>query len=484
MDSTKERDAGGLEVHHIDVVDPSERHGKARDLFAVWLSANVNIGNAIFGALAVIVGNSPFWALVAVLVGNALGGAFMALHSAQGPKLGVPQLIQSRGQFGYYGALLPVALAVLLYGGFFVVTAIIGGQALTAAIPALPQPVAIVLVSLVSIVLALIGYRAIHTAARLALWPLAISVLVVGIASIRQGGVDLTPTGFAWGPFLTAVGITATFLLTYAPYVSDYSRYLPEDTSVRGAFGWTFAGAYLGTVLTEIVGVALAAQFADSDTMTAVGQVLGGGPLAAVVLLVGALAIGGNNALNLYGGMLNLITAASSVATMRPRLSLRVGMLLPTFVIGLAVALSASNDFVTNLNNFLSFLMLGFVPWGAINLLDFYLVRRGHYDVPAFFTRSGVYYDDPATWTRRGVNWQAVTAYVVGVAAALPFVSNAWYQGALTGVFGGADVSWIPGLLVTGVLYLVLSRNARVPATGTGSPVAGRGSELGTAGAR
>src|SRR3712207_5536883 len=118
-------------------------------------------------------------------------------------------------------------------------------------------------------------------------------------------------------------------------------------------------------------GIVLAVQFADSDTMTAVKQVLGGGPLAAVVLLVGAIAIGGNNALNLYGGMLNLITAASSVVQVRPRVAIRVAMLLPTFVIGLVVALRASSDFVTNLNNFLSFLMLGFVPWGAINRLDF-----------------------------------------------------------------------------------------------------------------
>src|SRR5919199_3822583 len=265
MSSTSQQEQrGGLEVHHIDVVDPADRYGKPRDLFAVWLSANLNVGNAVFGALAVIVGNSLVWALVAVVVGNALGAAFMALHSAQGPKLGVPQLIQSRGQFGYYGALLPVALAVLLYGGFFVVTAIIGGQALQAAVPALSSSVAIVLVSLVSLVLALIGYRVIHAAARLAMWPLAASVLIVGIACVRHGGVAVDAGGFAWGPFLTGVGLTATFLLTYAPYVSDYSRYLPVDTSVAGSFWWTFAGAFLGAVLTEVVGVVLAAQFTDS----------------------------------------------------------------------------------------------------------------------------------------------------------------------------------------------------------------------------
>lgn len=452
-----------IETHHIDVIDPTERYGRARDLFAVWFSANLNVGNAVFGALAVLVGNNLLWAVVAVLVGNAVGGAFMALHSAQGPTLGVPQLIQSRGQFGYYGALLPVALAALLYGGFFVVTAIIGGQALAAAVPSISASWAIVLVSALSLVLSLLGYRVIHAAARVAMWPLALAVVVVSIASLGEGRLDWSSTGFAWGPFLTAIGLSATFLLTYAPYVSDYSRYLPVDTPARATFGWTFSGAFLGTVWSELVGVFLAVQFVDLDTMSGVKEVLGGGAIAATILLVGALGIGGNNALNLYGGMLNLITAASSVTTVRSTLRNRVVMLLPTFVVGLMVALQASGDFVGNLNNFLSLLMLAFVPWGAINLLDFYLVRNGRYDVAAFFKPRGVYYEDRSTWTRHGIAWKAILAYALGVVCALPFVANGWFTGWLTSWSSGADLSWIPGTIVTGAVYLALTRGT--PAT-------------------
>ena len=82
-----------------------------------------------------MIGNSFWCAVVAVLVGKLVGGTFMALHSVQGARLGVPQLIQSRGQFGFLGALLPVLLAVFLYAGFFMVTAVLGGQALSAAMP-------------------------------------------------------------------------------------------------------------------------------------------------------------------------------------------------------------------------------------------------------------------------------------------------------------------------------------------------------------
>ena len=37
---------------------------------------------------------------------------FMAFHSTQGPQLGLPQMIQSRPQFGYVGALLVWCVAL------------------------------------------------------------------------------------------------------------------------------------------------------------------------------------------------------------------------------------------------------------------------------------------------------------------------------------------------------------------------------------
>lgn len=458
MSQTDSAQRSVVEKHHIDIVDPRERSGRARDLFPVWFSANLNIGGAVFGAIAVALGNNVFWALVVVVLGNVLGGTFMALHSVQGARLGVPQLIQSRGQFGFYGALVPVALAALLYGGFFTVTAVIGGQALSAAAPAISVNQGVLVSVAVSLLLALLGYRAIHVTAKWAMWPLAAAVVVATIASIARGGVEFTTAGFAPGPFFSALGVVATFLLTYAPYVSDYSRYLPEDTSARGAFGFTFGGAFLGATWSEVLGVFLAVQVADADIFAAVRSLLGSDGLATVILLVTAAAIAGNNSLNLYGGMLNLITAASSFRTVSPSVVIRVVMLLPTLVIGTYLALQASADFYAQVNNLLSLLMLSFVPWGAINLLDFYVVRRGHYDVPAFFQPRGRYYRDPESWTWGGLNVPALAAYVIGIAVALPFVANGWYVGPGAAALGNADLSWIPGLVVTGLVYLALVR--------------------------
>jgi NCS1 family nucleobase:cation symporter-1 len=53
----------------------------------------------------------------------------MALHSAQGPKLGIPQMVQSRAQFGFLGEILPLILVVLMYIGFFATSGALAGTA-------------------------------------------------------------------------------------------------------------------------------------------------------------------------------------------------------------------------------------------------------------------------------------------------------------------------------------------------------------------
>jgi NCS1 family nucleobase:cation symporter-1 len=353
-------------------------------------------------------------------------------------------------------------LAAFLYAGFFVVTAVLGGQALSAALPGtFSVNAGLVLLSVLSLVIALLGYRAIHVAARWALWPLAAAVVVVTIGSISHGGIKFTGGSFEVGPFFTAVGLMATFLLTYAPYVSDYSRYLPEDSSARACFGWTFGGVFVSATWCNLLGVVLAVQIGGTDMFVATREVVGIQWVAVVTLLVTALAIAGNNALNLYGGMLNLITAMSSFKDVRASALVRLAFLLPTFAIGLWLGLNVTDNFSAELTNFISFLTLGFVPWGAINLLDFYFVRHGSYDVGAFFTRrGGIYNHDPATWTYGGFNLQALLAYAIGVAVSLPFVTNGWYAGPIAERLGGADVSWVPGLLVTGAVYLAVTRIA------------------------
>ena len=98
---------------------------------------------------------------------------------------------------------------------------------------------------------------------------LAAAVVVVTFGSLTHGGIQLTTGSFQVGPFFTAVGLMATFLLTYAPYVSDYSRYLPEDCSAKACFGWTFSGVFVSATWCNLLGVLLAVQIGGTDMFLA-----------------------------------------------------------------------------------------------------------------------------------------------------------------------------------------------------------------------
>ena len=76
-----------------------------------------------------VFGGDVFWSLVALLIGQLIGGAVMALHAAQGPQLGLPQMISSRVQFGVYGAIIPIVAVCLMYIGFSATGTVLAGQA-------------------------------------------------------------------------------------------------------------------------------------------------------------------------------------------------------------------------------------------------------------------------------------------------------------------------------------------------------------------
>jgi NCS1 family nucleobase:cation symporter-1 len=86
-------------------IPADRRHGRARDLFTIWFGSNIMLLTVVTGALATTVYGQPFWpAVLAIVLGNLVGAVFMALHSAQGPRLRVLQMMQTRGQLMTYAA--------------------------------------------------------------------------------------------------------------------------------------------------------------------------------------------------------------------------------------------------------------------------------------------------------------------------------------------------------------------------------------------
>src|SRR5690349_25045004 len=112
---------GGVEVRSIDYVPLNERHGKVWGQGPLWFMSNAQIATLAVGTFSVVGGGNLIWSLIAIVAGALIGTFFMAFHCAQGPQLGLPQMIQSRPQFGYVGALLVWAFAYLPYAGLNIV---------------------------------------------------------------------------------------------------------------------------------------------------------------------------------------------------------------------------------------------------------------------------------------------------------------------------------------------------------------------------
>jgi nucleobase:cation symporter-1, NCS1 family len=457
-----EAKARGVEVRSIDYVPLSERHGKLWHLGPLWFMSNAQIATLAVGLVSITTGGNLVWSLIAIVAGTLFGTFFMAFHSAQGPQLGLPQMIQSRPQFGYIGALLVWLFAYLQYAGFNVFNTILAGQSLATTTHGGARLWEIVVTG-VALVVALVGYDVIHRVER---WLTNTFVVVFGVFTIGAlvtlhfpaGAMDLG--GFQATPFLAQFGVVAGYQISWAIYVSDYSRYLPPDVKVIPASLWTYWGSALGAIWLMCLGTVLAATIKTGstfDTVTAI-KIAGDNVFSGfgdIVLVFAALGLISVTALNMYGGSLTLISAVDSFRKVRPTLAIRIAMISFTAALSLIGVFAASADFLSNFQNFLLLILCLFIPWTAINLVDYYIVRRGHYAIAEIFNPRGLY----GRW-----GWRGILAYVIGFAAMVPFFSTGLYTGPVANSLGGADISLFIGLPVAGILYWLFARTIDVAA--------------------
>ena len=450
---------GGVEARSIDYVPLGERHGKVWSQGPLWFMSNAQIATLAVGTFSVIGGGNLLWSLIAIIGGALLGTFFMAFHSAQGPQLGLPQMIQSRPQFGYLGALLVWAFAYLQYAGFNIFNTILAGDALHRTVHGSAK-LWIVVATVLAAVIALVGYDLIHGVER---W-LAFGFLVIfGILTIAvftlhypAGSFDLG--GFKATPFLIQFGAVAGYQISWAIYVSDYSRYLPPDVTVRRTFLWTYWGSALGAIWLMSLGAALAAwagkNFDTIGSLNSSGDHFFSG-FGAIVLVFSTLGLIAVTALNMYGGSLTLISAIDSFKKVRPTAGVRIATIVFTAVLSVIPALLIGQNFLKNFEDFLLLVLYLFIPWTAVNLVDYYIVRRGHYAIAEIFNPHGMY----GRW-----GWRGIISYLVGFAAMLPFLSTSKYTGFVADALKGADISLFIGLPVAGLLYLFLARSIDVEA--------------------
>lgn len=451
-----------IETRSIDYVPAHERSGRLPDQATIWFAGSAHLLSLATGAIGITLGLNLGWTLIALLCGNILGTIPVAAHATQGPHLGLPQMVQSRAQFGRYGALFIWTLAVVVYFGNIV----LGGNVLGLAGAELsgngnPSIWAVVL-GIVVIILAIFGHHWLHVAQRIISIALviAVGVFMVGIAVIGSLPADAFQLGgmFDAGLFFTVVSASAAFQLSWAFYVSDYSRYMPADTKKSGILAYTSAGLLLGIMAFEVVGAVCAALLPSESVIASlddVGNSLFPG-MGAIMIITGGLGLIGVTAMSVYGGSLTLITALDSIRPVIATRRIRIVTILIMGVTGVVAAALLPDDFIsTSFVTVLTVLAYLMAPWTSVNLSDFFLVRRGHYSVREMFQRNGMY----GLW-----NWRGLTAYGVTLVIMIPFMNLGFYTGPIAAALGGVDIAFFVGLPLGFVLYWLLSRNVDLAA--------------------
>jgi NCS1 family nucleobase:cation symporter-1 len=449
-----------IEIRSIDYVPPEERHGTIRDQFTLWFGLNAVLFFVVLGGVPVLLGVNFLWSTIAIVVGVVIGLGMVAFHALQGPRLGVPQMIQSRAQFGFYGAVLFFAAFIPLDVGFLAAQLVIQGQAMNVLIGSISIPAWIGILSIPVVVLTIYGYNWIRLWQRWMTPILATTFAVLIVQAIRFGGLDghAARTGApSVALFMESAGLFVISMAAWAPYVSDYTRYLPASVNKAKLFWAVFLGCAIAAIATAVLGAYVTALLPEaSSTLAAVQQVAGSWALPIM-----ALSLVGADAAVAYTGMLALASIISCFKDVRSSKTMRVLGSLLIIALGTGCALLGYKSFVNNLSNFLAVVLFIFIPWTAINLTDYFVVRHGEYDVPSFFTPHGEY---------GGFVWRGLISYALAVAVELPFISQTYYTGPLLGPLGGIDISWVVGGVAGVVFYLIA---IRLPMRGSPQPLTG-----------
>jgi len=428
-----------VEPHGIEQVSASERHGRPRALFTLWLSANMGLPVWLVGALAIVFGLGFADGVTAILVGNIIGCGLLALTASMGPEIGMPQLSFTRHSFGLRGAYLPAFLNWVSASGWYAVNSIVGSLAI-ARLTTLPFWVSLLVLTVAQMVLGIYGYNLIHRFEAISAVLLAIIFLVMSVIALPQahfGFSSTLPFADHLGLFVLTTTAVASYVFSWSPYASDYARYLPKDTSKWRVFGAVFAGSFIGCVWLQVLGAAVATIGLNLAPIDLVVKIMGLLWVPALIaVLLGTMAA---NALNIYTGALSLLTL--DVPIKRWISVIAVGIL------GGLLALYGSSGLSGKYENFLLLISYWIGPWLAIVFVDFFL----HPGQP--MRPDGL----PISF-RRAIEWPGIVAFLVGLAVSIPFMNSSLYTGPMANLLHGADIAYYVGMLVAGVLYYVLRR--------------------------
>jgi purine-cytosine permease-like protein len=436
-----------VEVNGPNVIEESQRAGKARSLFWPWAGANVSLLALSYGAFFLGFGISFRQATIAAIVGTIGSFLLVGISSLAGKRSNAPTMVLSRASFGVKGSILPGALSYLIFVGWetvLVSLATLATGTVFARVGGIDNNVALMLGFVVAVSLTVVGgvlgFSVIMRLQKfLTITTIAMTLvyIILTVDNLNWDVINTIPDG-SFQSFIGAVifGITGIGL-GWVNAAADYSRYLPRTVSSKAVVGWTVLGASIVPIVLVIYGAALSASSKDLSEAIAMDPI---GALTTLLptwflipfALVAILGLVGGAILDLYSSGLALVSIGVPIKRHKAAIIDAAIML-----VGAIYIVWIADNFFYPFQGFLITLGVPVAVWSSIFVADV-VMRKKAYSQTDLFDPKGVY---------GSVNKGSISLMFVGSIIGWGFVTNTFapwleWQGYFLGLIGGKDGAW------------------------------------------
>lgn len=450
---------GKVEHRGVDFIPFNERHSSPKNIFWIFIGANLCVALFVVGWLPVSFGLGWWAALSSIIVGSALGATILAPVALLGPNTGTNGPVSSGAFFGVVGRFVGSTIALLVNLGFYALSVWTGGEMVVLGLHklvGLPSDNVVLgasylVVAIVSSVVAIYGHASMLLVERLMI-PTAGTLMIIGVfiyaphfSATGAGGHYLL--GGFWPTWLLAVTIATVAVYLYANSICDWTRYISFDRHSKGALlTATWVGSFVGLSLPLAFGAYVGVAIGSASQDPVQGMVI----LAPIWYLIPLVLIGSVGSLGqctvlLYGSGLDFSSLFPVLR--RPAATLLLSVVALVFVFLGTMVWNVENS----LTAFLQLLGVATASWVSVVVLGHFM-HGGVYDTDALqvFNRrekGGAY------WHWNGWNWRGTISFAIGTIIGLLFLNCALYVGPFSNLAGGVDISWLVALLLTGAIY-------------------------------
>ena len=437
----------------LDITSETARKNRPSSLFYIWFASNLTVGDFYLGVVLEDYNALPFIYMVIILaLANIAGGLLIGIMSYYGPVYGKGQMEVSKDFFGITGGRIFSVLQFVNTIGWLTVNLIIAATALSLIISlqgtygAAVYGIGINYFYLVAILitLAVLYLTVIYGQKSIKMFEWAMALILgilflhMAIVICQTGPHYVNSIGSGWSIYTMAGAFMLSFsyIMSWGPYASDYSRYVKDTVrNRRRSLIFAMAGSGIASFLVEVIAYVTAANInlGGNATLTSIFVYTFG-----YFWIIGAMAffLGGlsANSINLYS---NIMSARAVGARYGKNI-----MIIAVFIIITVLSIYFYSTFSTYFEGFLYVLDYWITPWLGVMIAEFFIVKK--------------------KTTSSGINWNPILAYIIGIAASYPFMDTITiffnFNVPFYGITQGADISYGISFILAIVLTILFER--------------------------